>query len=173
MRRSGIVFDRDEYTEGNICVGAAFTDPMGLIYAISIPAPNHRFDANAETLAETVRSGIAEIRNAFGGDGSRGALRCPSSGFFGPVGPLIRRVSGANSTIRTCSAYPSLVWGGGTVHFICLLIFLLLWNPISEVLESKLTCKERARTIIRSRRRKADAHRFDQWQACNVKNHRT
>ena len=43
IRVKGIAWDRNEHTDGISAAGFAFKDPMGLIYAVSVPVPSHRF----------------------------------------------------------------------------------------------------------------------------------
>ena len=43
IRATGIAWDLDEHTQGISAAGFAFRDPVGLIYAISVPVPSHRF----------------------------------------------------------------------------------------------------------------------------------
>lgn len=52
VRETGIAWDLDEHTQGISAAGFAFRDPVGLIYAISVPVPSHRFAALKEDLAE-------------------------------------------------------------------------------------------------------------------------
>jgi DNA-binding IclR family transcriptional regulator len=44
IREAGVAWDLNEHTEGISAAGFAFQDPVGLIYAISIPVPTYRFD---------------------------------------------------------------------------------------------------------------------------------
>ena len=50
IRVKGIAWDRNEHSEGISAAGFAFKDPMGLIYAVSIPVPSHRFAALEDKL---------------------------------------------------------------------------------------------------------------------------
>jgi DNA-binding IclR family transcriptional regulator len=52
VRASGIAWDLSEHTEGISAAGFAFQDPVGLIYAISVPVPSHRFEGLKGALAE-------------------------------------------------------------------------------------------------------------------------
>jgi len=53
-RQAGYALDLDEHTEGISAVGAAFATATGLIYAISIPAPSHRFGKRRATLTQAL-----------------------------------------------------------------------------------------------------------------------
>jgi len=62
IRVDRLAFDLNEHTDGISAVGAAFRDPGGLIYAISIPVPSHRFDRQKEALCTallTTLDGVA------------------------------------------------------------------------------------------------------------------
>ncbi|MHA7774814.1 IclR family transcriptional regulator [Roseibium sp. M-1] len=52
VRKTGIGWDLGEHTDGISAAGFAFKDPMGLIYAVSIPVPSHRFDKLKDKLVE-------------------------------------------------------------------------------------------------------------------------
>ncbi|MEP0235264.1 IclR family transcriptional regulator [Roseibium sp.] len=52
IRQTGIGWDLCEHTEGISAVGFAFKDPMGQIYAVSVPVPSHRFGKLKDRLAE-------------------------------------------------------------------------------------------------------------------------
>jgi len=51
IRVKGIAWDRNEHTDGISAAGFAFKDPIGLIYAVSVPVPSHRFGALEDRLA--------------------------------------------------------------------------------------------------------------------------
>jgi len=51
IRVKGIAWDRNEHSDGISAAGFAFKDPMGQIYAVSVPVPSHRFAALEEQLA--------------------------------------------------------------------------------------------------------------------------
>lgn len=48
VRENGYSLDEEENTEGVCALGTYFEDALGRIYAISIPAPTHRFSKNKE-----------------------------------------------------------------------------------------------------------------------------
>ena len=51
VARTGLAWDREEHSEGVSAVGTGFVDAFGRFYALSIPAPSGRFDAQATRLA--------------------------------------------------------------------------------------------------------------------------
>ena len=61
IRRTGIAFDREEYTVGICAVGASLQLATGEIIAISIPLPAERFRGHEEYLASALRKHCAEI----------------------------------------------------------------------------------------------------------------
>ncbi len=50
VRKSGVAFDEQEHTRGISAIGGAFRDPLGTIYAVSVPAPSARFDVERRRL---------------------------------------------------------------------------------------------------------------------------
>jgi signal transduction histidine kinase len=54
VRRRGIAFDEEEHSLGISAVGTAFTDGLGAIYAVSIPAPTSRFEKSRDRLVSLV-----------------------------------------------------------------------------------------------------------------------
>lgn len=50
IRRDGIAIDDEEHSPGISALGAAFTDRLGTVYAISIPVPSSRFAQNRDRL---------------------------------------------------------------------------------------------------------------------------
>lgn len=52
IRQTGIGWDLGEHTEGISAAGFAFRDPMGQIYAVSVPVPSHRFAKLKDHLAD-------------------------------------------------------------------------------------------------------------------------
>jgi DNA-binding IclR family transcriptional regulator len=50
VRKTGIAFDEQEHTRGISAVGGAFRDPLGSIYAVSVPTPSGRFDVERKRL---------------------------------------------------------------------------------------------------------------------------
>ena len=61
VRQDRLAFDIDEHTDGISAVGAAFREPSGLIYAISIPVPSHRFDGKKARLGEALLETLEEV----------------------------------------------------------------------------------------------------------------
>ncbi|MEM6464388.1 MAG: IclR family transcriptional regulator [Pseudomonadota bacterium] len=62
FRDTGVAFDTDEHTDGISAVGMAFKDANGLIYAVSIPVPSHRFGGKKEKLCGSLLAAMDEIR---------------------------------------------------------------------------------------------------------------
>ncbi|MEP3275560.1 MAG: IclR family transcriptional regulator [Stappiaceae bacterium] len=50
VRANGIAWDLNDHTEGISAAGFAFQDPVGLIYAVSVPVPSHRMAGLKESL---------------------------------------------------------------------------------------------------------------------------
>ena len=61
IRKSGIAFDREEFSEGVCAIGMAFKGPAGAWLAVSIPLPAQRFYGNEEQLALALSDAIQEI----------------------------------------------------------------------------------------------------------------
>ncbi|MBO6509308.1 MAG: IclR family transcriptional regulator [Roseibium sp.] len=61
IRETGIAWDLNEHTEGISAAGFAFQDPVGLIYAISVPVPTHRFEGLKNDLAEKLQNARTEV----------------------------------------------------------------------------------------------------------------
>ena len=64
IRETGIAWDLDEHTQGISAAGFAFQDPVGLVYAISVPVPSHRFAGLRESLATQLlgaREAVAKL----------------------------------------------------------------------------------------------------------------
>lgn len=55
VRAGETIEDIEEYTEGVCAVGISFSDPLGRVFAISIPVPTGRYMRNREMLREAVR----------------------------------------------------------------------------------------------------------------------
>ena len=64
IRGDGIALDTDEHSAGISAVGTAFRDPMGEIYAISIPVPSSRMGGRQQALAEALLTARSEIMAA-------------------------------------------------------------------------------------------------------------
>ena len=65
IRRTGIAFDREEYTVGICAVGASLQLATGEIIAISIPLPAKPFRGREKRLADALREHCAEIGKRF------------------------------------------------------------------------------------------------------------
>lgn len=50
IRQTGVAYDDAEHSHGISAIGAAFRDPLGTLYAISVPAPTARFNAERTRL---------------------------------------------------------------------------------------------------------------------------
>lgn len=61
IRKTGLALDRQEHSAGISAIGAAFRDPGGVIYAISIPMPSVRFDQRAAEFGPSLRSASATL----------------------------------------------------------------------------------------------------------------
>lgn len=64
VRRTGIALDADEHSAGISALGAAFRDPTGEIYAISIPVPSSRMSGRRDLLADALIAARSEIMAA-------------------------------------------------------------------------------------------------------------
>lgn len=62
IRKAGFAFDTDEHTDGISAVGTGFKDANGLIYAVSIPVPSHRFEGKKEQLCSSLLAAMDKIR---------------------------------------------------------------------------------------------------------------
>ena len=62
IREAGFAFDVDEHTDGISAVGTAFKDANGLIYAVSIPVPSHRFEGKKDHLCSALLAAMKGIR---------------------------------------------------------------------------------------------------------------
>ncbi len=56
IRKNNIASDNEENAEGICALGTAFRDPLGRIYAVSVPVPVVRFTKMSETIAEAIQS---------------------------------------------------------------------------------------------------------------------
>ena len=61
IRETGIAWDLNEHTEGISAAGFAFQDPVGLIYAISVPVPTHRFEGLKGKLQQQLLEARQEV----------------------------------------------------------------------------------------------------------------
>lgn len=61
VRKRGVAFDRDEHTDGISAIGAAFSDPHGSLYAISIPTPSSRFATSEPAIEKELLATIARL----------------------------------------------------------------------------------------------------------------
>lgn len=66
VREQGYSLDRDEHTVGISAVGAAFTDLLGTLYAISLPVPSQRFEEKQELLVRFLLPAVADARKLAG-----------------------------------------------------------------------------------------------------------
>ncbi len=64
VRVDRVAYDLNEHTDGISAIGAAFRDPNGLIYAISIPVPSHRFDGKKDRLRQALAKTLKEVTGA-------------------------------------------------------------------------------------------------------------
>jgi len=55
IRQTNIATDAEEHTEGISALGTAFTDPLGRIFAVSVPVPTIRFLRSKESLTAALR----------------------------------------------------------------------------------------------------------------------
>lgn len=62
-----LTYDNEEYTEGISAVGTGFVDPLGRIYAISLPVPTLRFGDLLPSLEKALHRCRSEIIDALGG----------------------------------------------------------------------------------------------------------
>ena len=56
IRKTHIAIDNDEHTDGISAVGTAFRDPIGIIFAVSVPVPTVRFLRDREKITENLVS---------------------------------------------------------------------------------------------------------------------
>lgn len=56
IRKSHIAIDNDEHTDGISAVGTAFRDPIGVIFAVSVPVPTVRFLRDREKIIQDLVS---------------------------------------------------------------------------------------------------------------------
>ena len=61
-RETGLAFNRNEHTEGISAVGIAVRNHLDEIYAISVPVPSHRFEANLSAITKEVLRVSREFR---------------------------------------------------------------------------------------------------------------
>jgi len=62
----GLAYDLEEHSTGICAVGAAFLDPAGHAYSISIPVPSSRFGAKRGKLGKLLTKTVGELQAAFG-----------------------------------------------------------------------------------------------------------
>jgi DNA-binding IclR family transcriptional regulator len=68
VRRTGVAFARDEYTDGISAVGAVIEDQSGSMAAVSVPMPSQRFAGNERRLSKLMLECVDEIDRALGGE---------------------------------------------------------------------------------------------------------
>lgn len=61
IRESAIAVDNEEHTEGISALGTAFHDPVGRVFAVSIPVPTTRFLRSKESLRAALLKFRAEL----------------------------------------------------------------------------------------------------------------
>ncbi|MEM9045312.1 MAG: IclR family transcriptional regulator [Pseudomonadota bacterium] len=66
VRADGVAYDLDEHTEGISALGAAFRDPIGRLYSLSIPAPSTRFVHNRQQIKNSLLKYRDRIAKALG-----------------------------------------------------------------------------------------------------------
>jgi DNA-binding IclR family transcriptional regulator len=64
VRKSGIAFDQGEHTAGISAVGTALADPTGMIFAVSVPVPTHRFKQKSGHVADLLLGTRARLADA-------------------------------------------------------------------------------------------------------------
>ncbi len=64
VRANRLALDINEHTDGISAVGVAFRDPSGLIYAISIPVPSHRFESKEDRLSKALLQTLDQVTDA-------------------------------------------------------------------------------------------------------------
>ena len=62
---TGLAWDNEEHAAGISAVGAAFIDPVGRYFAVSIPVPSTRFETKKEELGRAVLRAKADILKLF------------------------------------------------------------------------------------------------------------
>lgn len=68
IRETKIAIDDEEHTEGISAMGTAFFDPLGRIFAVSVPVPTIRFTRAKDNIASNLlqlRSGLLESMDVF------------------------------------------------------------------------------------------------------------
>ncbi len=66
VRARGVAYDLGEHTDGISAAGVSFEDSDGRIYAVSIPAPSHRFERNKAELKDGLLRTVEKIKTALG-----------------------------------------------------------------------------------------------------------
>lgn len=61
IERRGLAYDLEEHSEGICAVGAAFRDPSGREYSLSIPVPSARFDAKKAHLSKLLKKTMTDL----------------------------------------------------------------------------------------------------------------
>lgn len=79
IRETGLAIDDEEHTEGISAIGAAFFDPLGRIFAVSVPVPTIRFvrakDAISESLIHFRDELIISLRSSGAASVGSGAVQ--------------------------------------------------------------------------------------------------
>jgi DNA-binding IclR family transcriptional regulator len=58
---SGLAFDLEEHSPGISAVGAAFRDPLGREYSLSIPVPTSRFAGKRQQLCKLLKKSLGDL----------------------------------------------------------------------------------------------------------------
>jgi IclR family acetate operon transcriptional repressor len=66
VEESGLAFDMEEHSVGICAVGAAFLDPAGRAYSLSIPVPTSRFADRRQQLCKLLKKTTADLLSALG-----------------------------------------------------------------------------------------------------------
>ena len=61
IKTAGLAFDIEEHSVGICAVGAAFRDPAGSAYSLSVPVPTARFAAKRRELARLLEKTVGEL----------------------------------------------------------------------------------------------------------------
>jgi DNA-binding IclR family transcriptional regulator len=64
VRRTGVAFTRDEYTDGISALAAVIEDQAGSLAAVSVPMPSQRFAGNERRLSKMLLQRVSEINQS-------------------------------------------------------------------------------------------------------------
>lgn len=62
IERRGLAFDIEEHSDGICAVGAAFRDPSGREYSLSIPVPSARFESKKALLSKLLKKSLLDLQ---------------------------------------------------------------------------------------------------------------